>query len=96
MSNGHAPTREGRAAAAPGPIETVLPQEVRGVIGRVLLAAAAVSGGINLLQLAPALYMYQVYDRVLSTQHIETLVAITIVTVVANFAPAWRATRVDP
>src|SRR5207244_767823 len=48
-----------------------------------LLITAAVSGGINLLQLAPALYMYQVYDRVLSTQHLETLVAITIVTVLA-------------
>src|SRR6266571_3343517 len=56
------------AAAEAEAIETVMPQEVR---------------GINLLQLAPALYMYQVYDRVLSTQHIETLVAITIVTVLA-------------
>jgi PrtD family type I secretion system ABC transporter len=64
-------------------VETITPREVRGIMWRVLLASAAISGGINLLQLAPALYMYQVYDRVLSTQHVETLVAITIVVVLA-------------
>src|ERR1051325_6985079 len=72
--------RLGEAEAAE---PAIAPQEVRGVLWRVLLAAAAVSGGINLLQLAPAIYMYQVYDRVLSTQHIETLVAITVVVLLA-------------
>jgi PrtD family type I secretion system ABC transporter len=60
-----------------------MPQQVRGVMWRVLLTVALVSGGINLLQLAPALYMFQIYDRVLATQHIETLVAITGVTLLA-------------
>lgn len=61
--------------------EPMAPHEVRGIVWRVLLAAAAVSGGINVLQLAPVIYMYQIYDRVLSTQHVETLVALTIVVV---------------
>src|SRR3954452_2141363 len=81
----HAGKAHQQAAPAndPGPIEGVMPEEVRSTVRRVLLVTAAVSGGINLLQLAPALYMFQVYDRVLSTQHLETLVAITIITVLA-------------
>src|SRR5690348_10951952 len=71
------------SASRPGPIEGVMPEQVRSVLWRVLLVTAAVSGAINLLQLAPALYMYQVYDRVLSTQHLETLVAITMIVVLA-------------
>jgi len=67
-------------ASATGP---VLPVDIRRVVRRVLLAAALVSGGINLLLLVPALYMYQVYDRVLATQHVETLVALTIIAVLA-------------
>ena len=69
--------------AEPDPNERLMPHEVRGIIWRVLLATTAVSGGINLLQLAPAIYMYQMYDRVLSTQHVETLVALTVITVFA-------------
>ena len=83
LNKGQMPVSWRSAANDTAPIETVMPQEIRGVIWRVLLVVAAVSGGINLLQLAPALYMFQVYDRVLSTQHLETLVAITAVTVVA-------------
>src|SRR5947207_14163618 len=67
-------------APATGP---VLPADIRRVVRRVLLAAALVSGGINLLLLVPALYMYQVYDRVLATQHVETLVALTLIAVLA-------------
>ncbi|MCE9682192.1 type I secretion system permease/ATPase [Halomonas alkalisoli] len=36
---------------------------------------------INLLMLVPAVYMLQVYDRVLSTQSIETLLMLTLVVV---------------
>src|SRR4051794_26575033 len=82
-----ATTRERRGpesnAVAPSPPDRVMPQEIRGILVRVLLVVGLVSGAINLLQLAPALYMYQVYDRVLSTQHIETLVAISAVTLLA-------------
>ena len=74
--------------------DAVMPQEVRGVLWRVLLSVAVLSGGLNLLQLAPALYMFQIYDRVLATQHIETLVAITAVTVLAIlFLAALDAAR---
>src|SRR5437899_12917354 len=71
---------ERRQIFATGP---VLPVDIRRVVRRVLLAAAFVSGGINLLLLVPALYMYQVYDRVLATQHVETLVALTVIAVLA-------------
>src|ERR1041384_2875583 len=72
---------ERRAPAQPAPVEAVMPEEIRRVLLRILLAVAALSGGLNLLQLVPSLYMFQVYDRVLATQHLETLVAITMVTV---------------
>ncbi len=35
---------------------------------------------INLLMLAPPLYMLQVYDRVMTTGHVETLVMLTLLT----------------
>jgi ATP-binding cassette, subfamily C, type I secretion system permease/ATPase len=81
LATDHGAAASDRLGGPPQPaaIAPVQPHEVRGIIARVLLAAAAVSGGINLLQLAPAIYMYQVYDRVLATQHVETLVALTIV-----------------
>jgi PrtD family type I secretion system ABC transporter len=81
LDTGGTPARWRQPPAAAEPAETVMPHQVRGIILRVLLAIGLTSGGINVLQLAPALYMYQVYDRVLSTQHVETLVAITLVTV---------------
>ncbi len=36
------------------------------------------SGGVNLLMLAGPLYMLQVYDRVLSSRSVPTLVALTL------------------
>ncbi len=59
--------------------EKISPADVRRAVRRVLLAACAVSGGLNLLMLVPAFYMYQVFDRVLSTQHLETLWALTAI-----------------
>ncbi|KAA2211953.1 type I secretion system permease/ATPase [Teichococcus oryzae] len=50
--------------------------------GAALRGTAWVLGGFsmasNLLMLAPSLYMLQVYDRVMSTGHIETLVMLTL------------------
>ena len=46
-----------------------------------LLAVAAFSAVINMLGLTGSLYMLQVYDRVLPSQSVPTLVGITIVTV---------------
>ncbi|MDP4027116.1 type I secretion system permease/ATPase [Methylobacterium sp. NEAU 140] len=44
-----------------------------------LAMAALFSGGINLLYLASPLYLTQVYNRVLSSQSVPTLVALTLV-----------------
>jgi ATP-binding cassette subfamily C exporter for protease/lipase len=43
-----------------------------------LFAVAVFSGAINLLYLAPALYMLQIYDRVLTSQSQATLIALTV------------------
>lgn len=45
------------------------------------LYAGVFSFFLNLLQLAPALYMLQVFDRVLTSRHQETLVLLTLLTV---------------
>src|SRR5688500_516129 len=47
------------------------------------VAAAVFSALINLLYLAPALYMLQVYDRVLTTGGKMTLLFVTLALVVA-------------
>ncbi|WP_171070366.1 type I secretion system permease/ATPase [Methylobacterium terricola] len=44
-----------------------------------LAVAALFSGGINILYLASPLYLTQVYNRVLSSQSLPTLVALTLV-----------------
>ena len=49
------------------------------------LTAAAFSLVINLLMLTPTIYMLQLYDRVLSSRSIETLIMLTVI-VVAIFA----------
>ncbi len=41
-------------------------------------AVAVFSLAINLLMLAPTIYMLQVYDRVLSSGHVETLIMLTV------------------
>src|SRR5215470_16308290 len=38
---------------------------------------------INVLMLAPPVYMLQVYDRVLTTGRIETLVMLTLIAIIA-------------
>jgi ABC-type protease/lipase transport system fused ATPase/permease subunit len=47
--------------------------------------AGAFSLVINLLLLVPALYMLQVFDRVLTSRHVETLVLLTVFTLAALF-----------
>jgi PrtD family type I secretion system ABC transporter len=46
-----------------------------------LVAAAAFSGAVNLLNLTPTLYTMQVYDRVLATGHLATLLMLTVICV---------------
>src|SRR5678816_1146940 len=49
----------------------------------VLVYAALFSLAINVLLLAPALYLLQVFDRVLTSRHEETLVMLTLVALIA-------------
>ena len=51
-------------------------------------AVALFSLAINLLMLAAPLYMMQVFDRVLASRSIETLIALTVVTAGAFLALA--------
>ena len=51
-----------------------------------LLAVAVFSGGINLLLLTPAIYMLQVYDRVLTSGSLSTLLMLTLVVLVLYLA----------
>ena len=58
--------------------------ELRAVIAAsrsALLSAALFSLFLNLLMLVPSLYMLQVYDRVLSTGSVPTLLMLTLITV---------------
>ena len=54
-------------------------------------AAALSSGGANLLMLAAPLYMMQLYDRVLTTGSIDTLLVLTVIVVGALAAHSGEA-----
>jgi PrtD family type I secretion system ABC transporter len=60
--------------------------ELAAVLGecrRAFLSVALFSGMVNLLMLAGPLYMLQVYDRVLSSRSVPTLVALSVFLVIA-------------
>ena len=66
-----------KAAAQRGPAD-----EIRGVLARCrqsLVAVAVFSCGINVLFLVPAVYMLQVYDRVLTSGSRATLLMLTLI-----------------
>lgn len=48
---------------------------------KTLLAVVTISGAINLLYLSPAIYMLQIYDRVLNSQSVATLMALTFLVI---------------
>ena len=50
---------------------------------KALLITGAFSLAINLLILSPSLYMMQVYDRVITTGHLETLIFLTALAALA-------------
>lgn len=65
----------GAAAVGPfGPMRAALEQCRRHIV-----AAAGFSALVNLLYIAPTLYMLQVYDRVVPTQGLQTLFFLTLV-----------------
>ncbi len=47
------------------------------------VGVALFSAGVNLLMLTTPLYMLQVYDRVITTRNLDTLVALTVIAMVA-------------
>jgi ABC-type protease/lipase transport system fused ATPase/permease subunit len=57
--------------------------EVVATCKRAFLPLVLFSMGINLLMLTTALYMLQVYDRVLSSRSLETLMALTLIALLA-------------
>lgn len=50
---------------------------------KAFLAVGAFSGAINLLMLSGSLYMLQIYDRVLTSRSVETLIAISLLLLLA-------------
>src|SRR5262249_56334615 len=50
---------------------------------RRLINVAAISGAINLLMLSGSIYMLQVYDRVLPSRNLATLVGLSVILLVA-------------
>ena len=53
------------------------------------LGIGLVSGVINLLMLTGAIFMMQVYDRVLGSQSIPTLVALSLIAIAAYTFQGW-------
>ena len=70
----------GDLSSVPEPLQSALR-----ACGRHFAFAFLFSALVNILYLAPTLYMLQVYDRVMATGGIMTLVFITVVVVVALF-----------
>jgi ABC-type protease/lipase transport system fused ATPase/permease subunit len=63
--------------------EIYAPREALRYARPATLTACALSLGINLLGLAPALFMLQVYDRVLTSRSVETLTALIVLLLIA-------------
>jgi PrtD family type I secretion system ABC transporter len=72
-----------------------MPKSTDPVLGRVrrttrvvLFWCLIVSAGINLLMLTSPLYMLQIYDRVIVSQHVDTLIYLTVMAAIALAAYA--------
>ena len=76
---GHGPSAG--STQAPGDAEPL--QQVRRVAMRVLVLIAFFSVFVNLLVLAVPLYMLQLFDRVLATRNVDTLIVLTLIAVFA-------------
>jgi PrtD family type I secretion system ABC transporter len=73
------PSPEGRSVLARQPSELgpVTVSDAIAVCKKALIGTAVISMMINVLMLAGPLYMLQVYDRVLTSRNVETLVVLT-------------------
>ena len=72
------------ASAARSPVTGVL-YDCRAALGGV----GAMSGLINLLMLTGSLFMMQIYDRVLASHSIPTLIALSIIAIAAYAFQGW-------
>src|SRR4051794_36803803 len=70
------------APPAVGAVQTSLRQAVSDCRKQFLLVGVF-SGAVNLLQLTTSIYMMQVFDRVLATRSLDTLLYLTIIAIVA-------------
>jgi ATP-binding cassette subfamily C protein len=64
---------------------TPLIESCRGIIGTL----AVTSGMINVLMLTGSLFMMQVYDRVLGSQSVPTLIGLSVIAVAAYLFQGW-------
>lgn len=78
MSQGTAAPASGRPSAAETPLSAALR-----ACRQHFVTAALFSALVNLLYLAPTLYMLQIYDRVVPTQGLLTLVFLTLAVILA-------------
>jgi ABC-type protease/lipase transport system fused ATPase/permease subunit len=58
-------------------------RQLRHILSRPILHICVMSIGVNLLLLAPSLFMMQVFDRVLVSQSLETLLALALGVLIA-------------
>jgi len=76
------------------PAEKALFLRIFDPLRKAAIGLFAFSAGINILMLASPIYMYQIYDRVMTTRHLDTLVALSLMMLVAVFVQAvLEATR---
>src|SRR4051812_2317672 len=70
------------AAPAVGAAQSLLRQSLT-TCRKQFLLVGVFSGAVNLLQLTTSIYMMQVFDRVLVTRSLDTLLYLTIIAIVA-------------
>lgn len=89
ICNNHTPKRDTLSGAANQTSGTPTPATVRAALGRAvpaLVFSGLFSLSINVLFLAAPLYMLQVYDRVMSSGNLSTLLALTAAVAIAYAA----------
>src|SRR5450755_2886916 len=84
LSGGVSPLPPAAAAATDDPVTLRLRESARRMIG-----IAAFSGVINILMLSGSLYMLQVYDRVIPSRNISTLLGLSLMVLLAYVAQGY-------
>ncbi len=84
LSGGVSPLPPAAAAATDDPVTLRLRES-----GRRMIGIAAFSGVINILMLSGSLYMLQVYDRVIPSRNISTLLGLSLMVLLAYVAQGY-------